>query len=562
MNNKPWLQYYPDNVPAEISPSEDTLIDLYDAITQKCPSKAAISCHDHSLSFAEVDRYAEHFAAYLQHELGIKKEDPVAIMLPNLLQFPVVLFGLLKLGCIFVSINPLYTEVEVKEILEDSEAKAIIVLSTFAHLIEPSLGTLSHLKHAMTTDLVDLYPFPKKQLIHFVATYLKGMKPHYSKGKFHHFKDTLNYQKPLDKANISPDDIACLQYSSGTTGKPKGTILLHRNIVANVHQVWAWLRGDVELDKQVIIGALPLYHIFALTANLFTFYLMGSKQVLIPNPRDIKSLVKTLQKTPFTIFNCINTLYMALLHNDAFRQSTFPHFKHTLSGGMSTTERVANDWKAVTGIEIKEAYGLSEMSPAVTMNKFDDGDGFNGTVGYPLSSTELSIRNDQGEILAQGEVGEIWVKGPQQAQGYWKLEAATKEHFLADGWLKTGDLGYLDHKGRLTISGRSKNMLIVSGFNVFPKEVENAILKMPEIDNVAVVGAPSKSSGEKPVAFVVLTEGASITAKDITEFCYTQLAHYKTPKDIFFLDELPKNTVGKVMKEALKEKYIFGKNTV
>ena len=476
-------------------------------------------------------------------------------MLPNLLQFPVIIFALLKIGCIFVSINPLYTEVEVHDILQDAEAKAVIVLSSFAHLIEPKMAELPHLKHAMVTDLVDLYPFPKKQIIHLIATYLKGMKAQYDKTKFHHFKQTLSFEKPLKTTTISPDDIACLQYSSGTTGAPKGTILSHRNIVANIHQVWAWLKNDVDIENQVIIGALPLYHIFALTANLFTFYLAGSKQVLIPNPRDIKSLVKTLQKTPFTIFNSINTLYMALLNNRAFCRVRFPYFKYTLSGGMSTTNRVAEKWKAVTGIEIKEAYGLSEMSPAVTINKFDQGP-FNGTVGYPLPSTEVSIRDKQGQMLAMNEIGEIWVKGPQRSKGYWKRPEATRAHFLKDGWLKTGDLGFLDDEGRLTISGRLKNMLIVSGFNVFPKEVENAILRLPDVKNVAVIGVPCESMGEKPIAFVVLEKGKSLTAKEITRFCHTQLAHYKTPRAVLFLDELPKNTVGKVMKETLKAKYL------
>ncbi|WP_116964480.1 long-chain-fatty-acid--CoA ligase [Fastidiosibacter lacustris] len=559
MSDKSWIKNYPNNVPTEIPPSTETLNSMLKKVVQKYPQNIALSCHDHDLSFKQIDDYANRFAAFLYHELGFKKGDKIAIMLPNLLQFPVVLFGILKIGGIFVNINPLYTAHEVKEIMEDSGAQGIIVLSTFAHLAQEAKKYLPQLKHMIVTDLVDLYSFPKKQIIHFIATYIKGMKCHYDKTQFHTLSSALNYSKTFDEISVkvSCDDMACLQYSSGTTGKPKGTILLHKNIVANIDQVWSWIGSSVELDKQVIIGALPLYHIFALTANLFTFYLAGSKQVLIPNPRDIKSLVKTMQKTPFTIFNSINTLYAALLHNDAFRQSTFPHFRYTLSGGMSTIKRVADDWKAVTGVTIKEAYGLSEMSPAVTINLFDNDDEFNGTVGYPLPSTDVSIKDDNGNELATNENGEIWVKGPQQSPGFWHLDAITKEHFTDDGWLKTGDIGYLDEMGRLTISGRSKDMLIVSGFNVFPKEIENTILTIPEVKEVAVVGAPSHSSGEKPFAFVVLETGKSITAKEITEFCYTQLAHYKTPKDIMFLPELPKNTVGKVMKQELKEKYIL-----
>ncbi len=558
MSEKPWIKHYPNGVPSEIPTSTETLTSMLKQAALKFPKNVALSCHDHDMTYEQVDHYSNKVAAFLHYELGFKQGDKIAIMLPNLLQFPIVLISILKIGASFVNINPLYTAHEIKEIMEDSGATGIFVLSTFAHLVQEAKKDLPHVKHMITTDLVDLYDFPKKQIIHFVATHLKGMKSKHDRSQFHKLSTALNYHLAFDEQSvtISCDDMACLQYSSGTTGKPKGTILLHRNIVANIQQVWLWIGKQVELDKQILIGALPLYHIFALTANFFTFYLAGSKHVLIPNPRDIKSLVKTMQKTPFTIFNSINTLYAALLHNDTFRQSTFPHFKYTLSGGMSTVKRIADDWKAVTGVTIHEAYGLSEMSPAVTINRFDD-DVFNGTVGYPLPSTDISIRDDDGNDLPANENGEIWVKGPQQSPGFWHLDKVTKEHFTGDGWLKTGDIGFLDDMGRLTISGRSKNMLIVSGFNVFPKEIENTILQISAVKDVAVVGAPSHSSGEKPFAFVVLEDNQSITAKEITEFCYTRLAHYKTPKDIMFLDELPKNPVGKILKQELKEKYIL-----
>ncbi|WP_395946597.1 long-chain fatty acid--CoA ligase [Caedibacter taeniospiralis] len=558
MSDKPWIKNYPDGVAAEIPKSTETLNSMLKKAAEKFPHHVALSCHDHELTYKQVDEYSNKVASFLHHELGFKQGDKIAIMLPNLLQFPIALIGILKIGASFVSINPLYTAHEIKEIMADSGATGIFVLNSFAHLVQEAKKHLPDVRHMIVTDLVDLYDFPRKQIIHFVATYFKGMKSQYDASQFHKFSVALNYQKPFDEnsVTISCNDMACLQYSSGTTGKPKGTILLHRNIIANIYQVWSWISVSIELDKQIIIGALPLYHIFALTANFFTFYLAGSKHILIPNPRDIKSLVKTMQKTPFTIFNSINTLYAALLHNDTFRQSTFPHFRHTLSGGMSTVKRVADDWKAVTGITIHEAYGLSEMSPAVTINRFDDGH-FNGTVGYPLPSTDVSIRNDKGHELPINENGEIWVKGPQQSPGFWHLDKITKEHFTDDGWLKTGDIGFLDELGRLTISGRSKNMLIVSGFNVFPEEIENTILQIPEVKDVAVVGAPSHSSGEKPFAFIVLEQGKSLTAQEVTEFCYTQLAHYKTPKDIMFLDELPKSPVGKVLKQELKAKYIL-----
>ena len=558
---KPWIKHYPSGVPTEIKASEETLTLMLKKSAQKFPNNIALSCQGQDITYQQVDKYSNKVAAFLHYELGFKQGDKIAIMLPNFLQFPIVLISILKIGASFISVNPLYTKHELQEIMKDSGATGIFILSTFAHLAQEAKKNLPHLKHMISTDFVDLYSSPKKQIIHFVATYIKGIKSKYDEKQFHKLHTALHYNRNFNEKSvtISCDDVACLQYSSGTTGKPKGIILLHRNIVANIHQVWQWMGSNINLDKQILIGALPLYHIFALTANFFTFYLAGSKQVLIPNPRDISSLVKTMQKTPFTIFNSINTLYTALLHNKNFRKSTFPHFKYTLSGGMSTVKRVADDWKAVTGVTIHEAYGLSEMSPAVTINRFDDNI-FTGTVGYPLPSTEVSIRDNQGNVLPANEHGEIWVKGPQQSPGFWHLEKITKDHFTHDGWLKTGDIGLFDTKGRLRISGRSKNMLIISGFNVFPKEIENTILQLPEVKEVAVVGAPSPSSGEKPFAFVVLEENKLITAKNITEFCYTKLTQYKIPKDIMFLNELPKNSVGKVLKQELKKQCMLTVN--
>ena len=480
MSDTIWLNHYPPGVSAEITASNETLVSMFDHASQKYQHKPALSCHDHTLNFSEVNHYANRFATYCYDQLGLRKGDHVAIMLPNILQFPIVVFGLLKIGCVFISINPLYTGTEVKHILENSQAKAAIVLSYFAHHIEAAMATLPHLQYAMVTDIADCYPFVKRQVIHFIARYIKGMKSSYIKTKFYQFSNAIHYNmnSNLPDIAVTPDDIACLQYSSGTTGTPKGTILLHRNIVANIHQIWQWVSPTMALEKQVIIGALPLYHIFALTANLFTFYFTGSKQVLIPNPRDINFLIKTLQKNPFTVFNSLNTLYAALLGNKKFQQSQFEHFKFSLSGGMSTTQKIADEWKKTTGVTIKEAYGLSEMSPAVTINRLD-GDEFNNTVGYPLPSTLVSIRDLKGNVLSTEQKGEIWVKGPQQSPGFWQMEQVTKEHFTEDGWLKTGDIGFLDEMGRFSISRRCKNMLIVSGFNVFPKEVENVCYLSP-----------------------------------------------------------------------------------
>lgn len=456
-----------------------------------------------------------------------------------------------------MNINPLYTSREVKGILRDSKAKAIIVLSSLAHNVEAIAEECEDLQHKMVTGIADLYPPPKKQLISFIIKYIKGMKDRFSKDKLDTFENAINaeYKPDYSKIKINPDDITALQYSSGTTGTPKGTILLHRNIVANVYQIKAWTEGfSINLSEQTVINALPIYHIFSLTGNLFLFYFSGAFQVLIPNPRDIKSLVGEMRKNSFSTIFGVNTLYIALLHNKKFRNSKFPNFQLSISGGMSTTEVVADEWKKVTGVNIKEGYGLSEMSPVVTVNSLED-EPFNGTVGFPLPGTDIKIYDDNGEELPQGETGEIWVTGPQKSPGFWSLPEINKEHFTDDGWLKTGDMGYLDKLGRLVISGRIKHMIIVSGFNVFPKEVELVLIEKDEIEDAAVIKGHSKETGEIPVAFVVLKPDVEITRKQIFKHCEDKLAHYKLPRKIIFIDELPKNTVGKIDVNALQKEY-------
>lgn len=407
----------------------------------------------------------------------------------------------------------------------------------------------------MVTSIADLYSFPRKQIISFVAKYIKGMKDKYSRDKFDIFSDAINagFVPDYSQIKVSPNDMAALQYSSGTTGTPKGTILLHRNIVANVYQIRAWTDGfAIDLSKQIVIAALPLYHIFSLTANLFTFYFSGAVQILIPNPKNIPSLVSQMVKSNFTTIFGVNTLYIALLNNKKFRKSKFANFKLSISGGMSTTESVAKEWENVTSVQIKEGYGLSEMSPVVTVNPLDN-EPFNNTVGFALPNTNISIRDDKGNELSHNEVGEIWVSGPQKSPGFWSLPEINKEHFTDDGWLKTGDMGYLDELGRLVISGRIKHMIIVSGFNVFPKEIELVLVDKQEIQDAAVVGISSIESGQVPVAFIVLKPNQKLTEKEIISHCATKLAHYKLPRKIIFKDELPKNTVGKIDIKSLQE---------
>lgn len=558
MTTRPWKENYPKEVPLSIDIPDITLRDMLKATTEKFSDKEALICHGEKLNFTQVDEYAEYLAGFLQHKWQLKKGDHIAIMLPNLLQFPIAIFALIKLGCVFVNINPLYTSREVKGILRDSKAKGIIVLSALAHNVEAIADECEDLKYKMVTHIADLYHTPKKQIISFVARYLKGMKDRYSKDKFESFADAIKaeYKPDYSKVTITPDDMVALQYSSGTTGTPKGTILLHRNIVANIYQVKAWTEGfDVVLGEHIVLTALPIYHIFSLTANLFLFYFSGALQILIPNPKDIKGLVNEMRKSNFSTIFGVNTLYVALLNNKKFKKSKFPNFKLSISGGMSTVEAVANEWKKVTGVSIREGYGLSEMSPVVSVNALENTSAFNGSVGFPLPNTDIKIYDEKGNELPQGETGEIWVTGPQKSPGFWSLPKINKEHFTEDGWLKTGDMGYLDELGRLVISGRIKHMIIVSGFNVFPKEIELALTEKEEIADAAVIKGFSKETGEMPVAFVVLKDGRKLTQKQIFKYCKTKLAHYKLPRKIIFKNELPKNTVGKIDVNALQEEY-------
>ncbi len=558
MTPKPWIKNYPEKIPFSIDIPDITLDDMLKETTNNFPNRDALICHNENLSFTQVNEYAENLAGFLQHKWQLKKGDHIAIMLPNLLQFPIAIFALIKLGCVFININPLYTSREVRGILQDSKAKGIIVLSSLAHNVEAIADECEDLKHKMVTHIADFYHTPKKQIISFVARYFKGMKDKYSRDKFDSLADAIKagYNPDYSNLKITPDDMVALQYSSGTTGTPKGAILLHRNIVANIYQVKAWTKGfDIELDEQIVLTALPIYHIFSLTANLFLFYFSGSVQILIPNPKDVNGLIKEMKKSNFSTIFGVNTLYVALLNNRKFKNSNFPNFKLSISGGMSTVDTVVNNWKKTTGVSIKEGYGLSEMSPVVTVNSLEKSSAFNGSVGFPLPNTDIKIYDEKRNELSQGETGEIWVTGPQKSPGFWSLPEINKEHLTDDGWLKTGDMGYLDELGRLVISGRIKHMIIVSGFNVFPKEIELALTEKEEIEDAAVIKAFSKKTGEMPVAFVVLKDSKKLTQKQIFKYCKTKLAHYKLPKKIIFKDELPQNAVGKIDVNALQKEY-------
>ncbi|MBK2297279.1 long-chain-fatty-acid--CoA ligase [Francisella philomiragia] len=559
-SNKTWISNYPEYTPADIQENQYTILDLYEKSIIQFPYRDAVSCHDVNLTFCELDDLATKVASFLQNDLNIKKGDRVAIILPNCLQFTVCLFTCIKIGAIFVNTNPLYTADELESIFNNCDIKAAIVLDMFAHHIQKAKVNINSLENVIVTNIADLYPFPKKQIIGFVTKNLIKDKPKYNKNVFIPFSKVINADKKLyKKPEIDKEDILCLQYSSGTTGKPKGAILTHNNLASNIQQVWAWVRHDMDMSDQVIITALPLYHIFSLSANLLCFFFAGAKNVLIPNARDIKDLIKTMSKNEFTIFNGLNTLYMAMLEHPDFEKINKTRYQYSLSGGMPISRKIYLHWLDRTGVELKEGYGMTEMSPAIALNKFNESeDDYFGTCGYPIPGTDLSIRDieTQQEINECYKEGEIWLKGPQRCRGFWNDKQNNELYFTDDGWLKTGDIGYIDKKGRLTISDRLKNMIIVSGFNVYPREVEICILKLDYVKEVAVTGVNSKTSGERAIAFISLEKGSKATEDDIIQYCKEKLVSYKVPKSCIFVETLPKNNTGKIDIKKLKKDFL------
>ncbi|MWZ13639.1 long-chain fatty acid--CoA ligase [Francisella tularensis] len=559
-SNKTWIANYPDYTPENITENHATILDLYEKTIIQFPYREAVSCHDVNLTFIELDKLTTKMASFLQNNLGINKGDRVAIVLPNCLQFTVSLFACVKIGAVFVNINPLYTADEIEAIFNNCNVKAAIVMDMFAHHIQKARVNIDSLENVIVTNIADLYPFPKKQIIGFVSKYLIENKPKYTKSNFIAFSKVIKadislYKKPV----LTKQDILCLQYSSGTTGRPKGAILTHDNLASNIQQVWAWIKHDMDMSDQVIITALPLYHIFSLSANLLCFFFAGAKNVLIPNARDIKNLIKTMSKNEFTIFNGLNTLYMAMLEHPDFGKINKTRYLYSLSGGMPISRKIYLEWLDRTGVELKEGYGMTEMSPAIALNKFNESeDDYFGTCGYPIPSTELSIRDihTHQEITEYFKEGEIWLKGPQRCQGFWNDKENNELHFTADGWLKTGDIGYIDKKGRLTISDRIKNMIIVSGFNVYPREIELCILKLDYVREVAVTGIKSKTSGERPIAFISLEKGSNATEEDIIKHCKDKLASYKVPRSCIFVETLPKNNTSKIDIKKLKNQFL------
>jgi len=553
MSVRPWLDKYPSGVPETLDLDEyESLVALFLRRVDEYADDPAFTNEGTTLTFRDVERRSAEFASFLMQQPGLEKGDRVAIMLPNLLQSPIALIGVLRAGMVVVNVNPQYTSRELSHQLRDSEAKAILVLENFAHTLAEVVADTG-IRCVIVTSVGDQHPMLRRWLINFVVRKVKKLVRPNSLTNPIQYRDALQQgaRRPWSDIELCHDDVACLQYTGGTTGVAKGAVLTHRNLVANVRQMATWAAPFFDRSAGVVITPLPLYHVFALTVGLFGFLELGGHNVLITDPRDIGRFVKILARHPFVFMIGVNTLFNALLHNDRFARLDFSRFRCTLAGGMAVQRDVADRWQAVTGCVIAQGYGLTEASPVVTANRLDAAE-FNGSIGLPLPSTDLRIVDDDGRELPFGEVGEICVRGPQVMRGYWKRPEETAGVLSTDGWLRTGDIGRMDPSGFVFIEDRKKDMIIVSGFKVFPNEVEDVVAKHPGVLEVAAIGVPDAESGERVKLFVVRKD-RSLTEAQVRDFCRQNLTGYKRPQAIEFRDELPKSNVGKILRRKLKD---------
>jgi long-chain acyl-CoA synthetase len=550
---RPWLASYPAGVPAQIDADEFASIpEVLQTSIDKFRDKPAFTNLGKTLSYGEIDRLSAQFAAYLLGELKLKKGDRVAIMMPNCLQYPIATFGILRAGLTVVNVNPMYTPRELKHQLADSGAVAILVVDNFGRTVQEALpGT--QVRHTIATGLGDLLGFPKGAIVNFVLRYVKKMVPDYDIPGAIRFNDvlTLGQRHELSQVAIAPDDIAFLQYTGGTTGVAKGAMLTHRNLVANMQQAGAWISTLVREGQETIITALPLYHIFSLTANGLVFMKIGGLNYLITNPRDMPGFVKELSKVKFTAITGVNTLFNGLLNTPGFDKLDFSHLRLTLGGGMAVQRAVAERWKQVTGVPLIEAYGLTETSPAACINPMDLPD-YNGSIGLPVPSTDACVKDEDGRELPTGEIGELCIKGPQVMKGYWQRAEETTAVIDAEGWLHTGDMARMDERGFFYIVDRKKDMILVSGFNVYPNEIEDVVAMMPGVREVAAVGVPDDKSGEA-VKVVIVRKDPGLTEEQVKAHAKANLTGYKLPRFVEFRDELPKTNVGKILRRELRE---------
>ena len=553
MIDRPWLNAYPPGVPSDIDPDEHaSLVELLEASFARFAEMPAFSNLGTQLSFAVIDRLSRDFAAYLQSIPELKHGDRVAVMMPNVLQYPVAVFGILRAGLVVVNVNPLYTPRELEHQLTDSGASAIVVLENFAATVAEVLKR-TEVEHVIVSRLGDHLPAVRRVLTHLVLKYVKRMVPAWR------IDGTVSYTVALgigagrdyQRAEIGPDDIAFLQYTGGTTGVAKGAVLTHRNMVANVLQSAAWSRPVIEGPGCLIVTPLPLYHIFSLTVNLLCYVELGAHNLLITNPRDIAGFVKELKKSSFSFMTGVNTLFVALLQRPEFAEVDFSALKACMGGGMAVQRAVSDDWQALTGMPIVQGYGLTEASPVISANSLMQRE-FNGSVGLPFPSTEVAIVDASGENLPAGEIGEICARGPQIMRGYWKRPEATAEIISAEGWLRTGDVGRMDEQGFIYIEDRLKDLIIVSGFNVYPSEIEDVVVGHPGVLEAAVIGVPDAGTGEAVKLFVVKKD-AALGERELVDYCRERLTAYKIPRQVEFRDDLPKTNVGKVLKRDLRD---------
>ena len=550
---KIWLKSYPPGVPGELpAPPHKSVRDLFEATFREHPDRPAYTNLGTTLTYRELDDASMKFACYLQKTLGLMRGERVAIMLPNILQYPVALCGIFRAGLVVVNVNPLYTARELKHQLSDSGAKCIVILENFAHVLEEVIAD-TPVEQVVTTGIGDLLAWPKGSITNFVLRHVKREIPGYSLPGSIGFKAALSAgaDQQLAPVELGYADIAFLQYTGGTTGVSKGAMLSHRNMVCNIYQTIVW-QGEAydEFEYIIAVTALPLYHIFSLQGNCLTVMAKGGMNVLITNPRDMKGFVKEIGKYRFSLFTAVNTMFAGLLNTPGFDELDFSDLRVCIGGGMAVQPAVAKDWKRVTGCDILQGYGLTETSPAAIVNPV--GREFTGSIGLPIPSTEVLICNDDGKPLPVGEIGEICIRGPQVMEGYWQRPEETENVMLPGGWLKTGDIGRMDEDGFLYIEDRKKDMILVSGFNVYPNEIENVVVEMEGILEAAAIGVPHEKSGEIVKIFAVRTND-SVTETEVIEYCRENLTGYKRPKMVEFRDDLPKTNVGKILRRELRD---------
>ena len=549
---KTWLKSYPKGVPAEIDIDHiPSLVALFEQACATYADKVAYISMGREITYRQLDAEATEFAGWLQAK-GMKKGDRVALMMPNILQYPVALFGTLRAGCVVVNCNPLYTPRELEHQLKDSGATAIVIVENFANTLQQVIRNTA-VRHVVVTSMGEKLGGLKGMIVNFVVRRVKKLVPAWQLPGAISFKTALaaGRQQGFQPVALVQEDLAFLQYTGGTTGVSKGAMLTHANIASNVTQAYSWIKPVVREGEEFIITALPLYHIFALTANCLTFLMIGARNLLIANPRDIPNFIKDWSKYPITVVTGVNTLFNALLNHPDFGKLDFSTMRVTLGGGMAVQGPVAERWLKVTGTPLLQAYGLTETSPAATINPLDM-DAFNGSIGLPISSTEVAIRDDVGMEVPQGQVGEICIRGPQVMKGYWQRPDETVNVLGEDGFLRTGDMGYVDPNGFVFLVDRKKDMILVSGFNVYPNEVEEAVAMHPGVIDVAAIGVADDHSGEAVKIFVVRKD-PRVTEKELIEHCRKQLTGYKVPKHVEFRDDLPRTNVGKILRRALKE---------